>query len=169
MSGRSNSMIHELLDEIDSALSSKLFRVALLAALTVPDIAGALDSSKGTASGKNYERWFDTDAAARFLTFGHQYLTGADCYLYRCALLHQGRPSHHGSRYSKTMFVLPKQSLAHAGVFAIDHDQTAVIDIVGFCQTMTKAARDWLGKVENTALFVTNSAQTMELFHVSFE
>lgn len=165
-----SSMIHELLAEIESSSSLKLFRVALLAALTIPDIAGALDSTDGHATRRLYERWFDTHVASAYSAFGRQYLTGADCYQYRCTLLHQGRSIHPSSRYSRTMFLFAKQNnIAYCGAFTVENGQTLVIDVPRFCNNIVKAAWDWLDRVENTTLFMTNAAKCMELFQLSYE
>lgn len=45
-----------------------------------------------------------------------------------------------------------------------------MIDVPLFCHNIVKAAWAWLDRsVENTALFMTNAAECMELFQLSFE
>jgi hypothetical protein len=165
-----DSLIHELLAEIDASLSSGLLRIALLASLTVPDMAGALDSGDGRTNGVRYAAWFDAYAAARFSAFGQRYLTGVDCYQYRCTMLHQGRTT--GSltpRYSRTMFLRTKENnVAWCGAWTVEAGQTILIDVSVFCRNIVKAAWAWLDEVEETELFKKNSAECMELFQLSF-
>ena len=165
-----NSLIHELLVEIEASLRSGLFRMALLASLTVPDMAGALDSEDGRATGDRYAHWFDAHAAPLFRSFGQQNLKGVDCYQYRCTLLHQGRPVGPRSRYPRTLFLLTKQdNVAWCGAFPLGAGETILIDVPVFCRNIVKAAWDWLDEAEETERFRANSAECMELFHLSFE
>lgn len=86
-------MIRKLLLEIERSIREQLFHVGLLAALTVPDIAGALDSEDGEANGEKYERWFDEYIAPKYIAPKYiargdtPLITGEDCYQYRCKLL----------------------------------------------------------------------------------
>lgn len=162
-------MIHELLDEVEASAASKLYRVALLAALTVPDIAGALDSADGRASQQRYERWFDKYVAPKYVAFGTQYLTGHDCYQYRCVLLHQARMLHPASRYKRSVFLFAKEeNIAYCGAFLLDGGATLAIDVSVFCRNLVAAAQTWLDEVENSALFQANSTHSLELFELSF-
>jgi hypothetical protein len=157
-------MIHELLVEIENSISAKLFRVALFTALTIPDIAGALDSANGRATRERYVLWFDTYVAPKYFAFGHQYLTGLDCYHYRCVLLHQGLSLHPESRYSGSIFLFAKQdNIAYCGAFAFDDGRSLAIDIPVFCRNIVRAAWVWLDKVEDTERFKANSAEFLEL------
>jgi hypothetical protein len=162
-------MIHKLLVEIENSISAELFRIALFTALTIPDIAGALDSD-GHATPKRYVRWFDTYVAQKYLAFGRQYLTGADCYQYRCALLHQGQALNPKSQFSRSVFLFAKQdNIAYCGTFTFDDGRSLAIDIPVFCRNIVRSAWVWLDKVEDTERFKTNSAEFLELFQLSFE
>lgn len=120
-------MIHKLLQEIETSVHAKLFHVGLLAALTVPDIAGALDCEDGSANGEKYERWFDEYIAPKYIPPKYiargdrPLITGKDCYQYRCKLLHQGQAIHWKSRYAKSRFLFTKQdNVAYCGALALD-------------------------------------------------
>jgi hypothetical protein len=162
-------VIDGLLDEVEAALDSGLYRVALLTALTIPDIAGALDAPDGVANGARYVAWFDTWAAPRFERFGAQVITGEDCYQYRCVLLHQGRGSHPKSRYRQSIFVLPKAGNIMAPVTMQTKSDSVVLDVPDFCRSLTHAASDWLDVVQDSALFRTNSEGSLGLLGLSFE
>ena len=86
--------MNELVTAIESAIADKNWVAALFVALSIPDICGYLESPSERA-GSRYERWFQEYAAARYsMRSGPeqehiQFLLGSDCYVLRCALLHQ--------------------------------------------------------------------------------
>ena len=168
-------MIRNLLQDIEASVHGKLFHVGLLAALTFPDIAGALDSENGRANPKKYERWFDEYVAPKYIPPKYiacgdkPLITGKDCYQYRCKLLHQGQVIHSKSRYAKSLFLFTKlDNVAYCGALALDDGQTLTIDIPFFCRNMVMGAYAWLDKVEETSRFKERSAQLMDLFQLSF-
>lgn len=163
-------MIYELLEQIENSVGSKLYHMALFTALTVPDIGGAVDSENGEANGKKYGAWFDSYVAPKYVAWGKQYLTGRDCYLYRCVMLHQGRSHASKGRYSKTVFLKAKQqNIAYCGAFTLNGGKTLCIDAPLFCHNIVHSAYEWLEKVEHTDHFKKNSAKFLELFTLSFE
>lgn len=114
--------MHTLIDQIEASLGSGLYFLSLYTALTIPDIAGALSSENGAASGAKYAAWFEDWVRPRFfetvlasVRLEHrQYvqpienpLTGEDCYRFRCSLLHQGSSQHRKSPFSRIMFIEP--------------------------------------------------------------
>ncbi len=161
--------IYYLLDEIQASAAAKLYRVALFTALTFPDIAGAIDSEDGRASGKKYAQWFDAYVAQRYYAWKTQYLTGTDCYQYRCALLHQGRSQHDKSRYSKTVFLHAKQeNIAYCGAFTIEQGTTLCVDIAMFCNNIVDAGYQWLENVDQSERFMRNTTDIVDVFTLSF-
>ena len=56
-----------LINQIEGSLSSGLYFLSLYTALTIPDIAGALGSENGEASGAKYASWFEQWVRPRFL------------------------------------------------------------------------------------------------------
>ena len=163
-------MIYDLLEQIESGVGSKLYNMALFTALTVPDIGGAVDSENGKANGKKYAAWFDSYVAPKYNAWGEQYLTGRDCYLYRCVMLHQGRSHDPKGTYSKTVFLTAKQqNIAYCGAFTVEGGKTLCIDVPLFCHNIVQSAYDWLERVEHTERFKKNSAKFVELFSLSFE
>jgi len=82
----------ELIKELNTLISNKLYITALNTALIVPDICSALQSSNGKTNGKKYANWFNTYVSDKYN--GNIY--GSDIYKIRCASLHQG---HFNSEY----------------------------------------------------------------------
>jgi hypothetical protein len=83
--------MRDLFQQIDCAVGANLYYVALLAALSLPDICGAMESDDGEATGQRYIAWFNRWVAPKYTVRGAPSLTGEVCYYYRCSALHQGR------------------------------------------------------------------------------
>ncbi len=145
--------MQDLLDQIRSASQAGLYFAALFPALALPDICGALESSDGLATGAKYTAWFDQHIAPRY----RGSLTGRDCYLFRCSLLHQGKTVHPAGRYSRILLVEPgvQGIVMHNNVL---HDALN-IDIGSFCEDLTSAAEVWLPQARRLPHFAAHLAQ----------
>jgi hypothetical protein len=159
----------DLLDQIEASLSSRQYYLSLFATLTVPDIAGALGSSDGIASGKRYAEWFDTWVHPAYIDTvrsnlpeqAKQYadsmicpLSGEDCYRFRCSLLHQGTTQHPRSAFSRILFVEPGATTTTMHYNVVK--DALNIDLPLFCMETLAAARNWLTTVNGTEPFETN-------------
>ena len=158
-----------LLDQLERSLDLEVYYLSLFTALTIPDIAGALDAANGRAKEEKYIRWYDewVKPPPRF-PYPHPLtglpeqkptnrLTGKDCYKFRCSLLHQGssRP-HYGSQFNRIIFFEPD---AIGEVYDNVVNDMLQINVAIFCKCMIRAAKEWLDKVEGTKRFKTNYAK----------
>lgn len=158
-----------LLDQLEQSLSSGNYYLSLIAALTLPDIAGALDSENGLASGAKYKAWYEKwgrprfmdtvlasvpDHAKEYVTEIENPLDGEACYLFRCSLLHQGKTVHPKSKYSRIIFIEPgtTSNVIHYGVI----NDALCIDLMSFCKEMILGVRMWLDEVEHSGQFRRN-------------
>lgn len=82
----------ELIAQIRQASASGLYYLALLGALTLPDICGALNSENGRASGPKYRDWL-----RKYIP--EQADEADDIYGPRCSLLHQGQAKPKGGQF----------------------------------------------------------------------
>lgn len=161
--------MHTLLDQIEKSLGSGLYFLSLYTALTVPDIAGALSSENGEASGAKYAAWFEQWARPRFFESvlasvppEHRKhikpienpLTGEACYRFRCSLLHQGSSQHPKSQFSRIIFIEPGSTtvVVHGGTM----NDALCIDLNLFCREMIAGARLWLKQVEQDPAYIKN-------------
>jgi hypothetical protein len=151
--------VEALLDQIDRASGARLYFVALQAALTVPDICGALGSSDGIATRDRYISWFDGNVASAYRIGTTIFLTGEACYYYRCAVLHQGRASHPRLGYSRVLFLEPKSNgvLMHLNVL----NDALSIDVQSFCGDITRAARLWLDQNKSISIVAANLSESI--------
>jgi len=158
-----------LIEQVESSLDSGLYYLSLFGALAIPDIAGALSSEDGEASGKKYAEWYEVWIRPRFLEVvraslpenTRQYmkdtenpLSGTMCYLFRCSLLHQGSSQHQKSQYSRIIFIEPgvTTNVVHYGRL----NDALCIDLKLFCREVTSGARLWLQDVEQTQHYQQN-------------
>lgn len=152
--------MRDLLQQIDRATAANLYYVALLAALSLPDICGAMESDAGEATRQKYIAWFDRWVAPRYAVRGAPSLTGEVCYYYRCSALHQGRAAHPRMGYSRVLFVEPG---AATNVFHNNIINDALnIDLRFFIRDLLNGAREWLQQAEGTANYLRNYALFMQ-------
>lgn len=158
-----------LIDQIERSLGSGLYYVSLCMALAIPDIAGALSSDDGEASGAKYAAWFEKWVRPRFFETvlaslppeHRQYvkgienpLTGDACYRFRCSLLHQGSSQHPKSPFTRIIFIEPgaTTNVVHYGTM----DDALCIDLNLFCCEMISGARLWLKQAEQEPCYIRN-------------
>ncbi len=159
-----------ILDQIDRSLDSRLYYLALFSALTIPDIAGALEAPDGQATGERYKVWYEKWIRPRFKEEVQRLLaaraisqtpgvenplTGDACYRFRCSLLHQGSTQHPKSPYSRIIFIEPgaTTNVVHYGVL----NGALCIDVPRFCREVLAGSRLWLRSVEGTEPYATNN------------
>jgi len=142
--------MQDLLNQIRAASRANLFYVALMSALALPDICGALESPNGQANGQRYAEWFDRHVAPSY----PRTLTGRDCYNFRCSMLHQGRMQHPASSFERIFFVEPSaaRNVFHNNVF----NRALNINVRIFVEDIVVAAEKWLAAASKTAQFQAN-------------
>ncbi|MGA2036505.1 MAG: hypothetical protein ABSH04_02855 [Acidimicrobiales bacterium] len=149
--------MNDYLDQVEAAANdSRFYYLALAGSLVIPDICGALESKDGGATGDRYKTWFDTHVAPRNVSYFTRkpYLTGEDCYRFRCSFLHQGRTQHPKSGYTRILFIEPGPNpiIGHMNIV----NDALNIDVRLFCTEMVDSARQWLTGVVGTEPYETN-------------
>ena len=100
-------MVNRIIKEIKVALDNECYIVALMGALTLPDICGKSAYPKLKNVGERYKRWCDTyvypqiqytDEDDKTLDCGITYLSGEIIYSLRCYMLHQGSANIEGKK-----------------------------------------------------------------------
>lgn len=129
----------EFLDQIELACTSGNFYLALFCCLALPDICGAISSPDGRATGARFATWFDKYVAPRY----DGNFAGSNCYVFRCAALHQGRSKHEKLGYERVLFLAPT-----AGTGVIMHNNVLNdalnLDVSEFCTDVIRGVRQWL-------------------------
>lgn len=149
--------MRNLLRQIETALDSDLYYVALFASLSLPDICGAIESEDGRATKEKYEEWFD-----KYVGHKCPFITGEDCYRFRCSLLHQGSSQHPKGTYSRVIFVEPS---ATTNVFHCNILNDALnVDVRIFCADILSGVEQWLQENEGTELYKKNYGKFMRRY-----
>lgn len=158
-----------LVKQLESSLESGNYYLSLFTALTLPDIAGAMDSDNGLATGAKYKAWYEKWARPRFYemliesmpTHAREHrvemenpLDGEACYLFRCSLLHQGRTVHPKNKYSRIFFVEPGAT-TNTSHYNIMNDALN-IDLGLFCREIIAGVKLWLAEVKHTDRYQKN-------------
>jgi hypothetical protein len=135
--------IAPFIGQIKQASDAGLYLVALMTALTLPDMLAALSSMNGRATGEKYRAWLQ-----KYL--GQSAEVAAQLWGFRCSLLHQGSPYPHGG-FDRIAFVEPGGPLeVHYSSTQVGEDRVAWLSVPMFVDDMQRAAEDWLSKHEGS-------------------
>jgi hypothetical protein len=136
------------LRSVEQSVAASLPLPALMTALTLPDILGAVEYG-GISSTERYARWFDEYVRPP------QILDGAACYALRCKLLHEGslelaaaaafKKSKHSNRLKNIVL-----SIDHAVRQQVGVGETLVVDGPELCTSIVEASREWYKKTSDT-------------------
>lgn len=143
-----------VLDAIDSASRQGHCFPAIVTTLTIPDIAGAVDSP-GAASQARYVQWIDDWFSPRFPAYVEHHIDGIALYALRCKLLHEGLtdPSQapiagkSAAAAHKRLIAFnvgPNISMHLCTSWDADGDSWTIVRAEQFCSDITSTARDWL-------------------------
>lgn len=154
--------VQDFFDQVARGGEGPHYYLALAAALMIPDICGAMEAEDGRSTGARYRAWFDKHVAPKHRTSntGEPLLSGADCYILRCSLLHQGTTRHQKSRYSRILFTEPGPVTLHMNIL----DDALNIAVREFCQEMAEAASSWLATAKDNASFKHNYGKFLQRY-----
>lgn len=131
---------------IKKSVESENWYSALTLALTIPDICGRLsypDLKK--KSEKRYIKWFNKymlhHYESEFHGEGFTFLSGADCYALRCALLHEGRDDI-TSQSARTK-VLSKIIFAVNASHKLMFNDVVTLRLQTFCSEICQGVESW--------------------------
>ena len=142
--------MQELLNQIRVGLDNNLYYLSLFASLAVPDICGALTTENGIATKEGYIKWFDINVAQP----NGYFLTGIDCYYFRCSMVHQGTTQHLSSLFQRIIFAEPGNT---TNIFHNNIILNALnIDVVIFCNDIIDSAIKWFEAVQDDPNFKKN-------------
>lgn len=162
--------MEHILNEIERALDAGLYIVALQSTLTLPGICAALESKKGNTDGHDgdaYEIWYNQNVRPQVQWF----FSGADCYRYRCSLIHQasahirsGKPK---KEYARFMSIYPCNGVTIDNCHFVGFDKGIkegfIIDIPNFCRTMIQCVRLWEQKAKDKKYYKRNYKKLLQI------
>jgi hypothetical protein len=154
-----------ILGQIERSLQLKLYYVALITSLTIPDICGAIDSESGESDKNKYINWFDTYVKKRFTN--NRPITGTECYYLRCAVLHQGI-TNHSKNPGNISFVSWEQASTNINPFLTNDHLGLIVETNSFCYNIIYGAYEWLDKEFNSIHFKKNMENFITLYSLVF-
>lgn len=146
-----------LLIQIDGAVSAGLYVLAMMAAVTVPDICSALRSQNGQTSARQYRKWYDDYAARHFA--GMVSLSANTCYQLRCRLLHEGTQQNLVGHQTRVLF-LPTTGIT---MDMCQADDALIVDVPRFCSRIRLAAEEWEMAEGNSTQVLSNAAKLVRV------
>lgn len=137
-----------LFEEIEKTLSSKNFYATLFMILTVPEIC--LSMKMGKHSRVDYEKWFDENMPQY-----KRFMSGKDCYAFRCAILHEGKSDVLGQSKKDIIDkfeILSKKESAHLIYLGgnkyngILQPTKLILNLYPFCNDIIDSAKKFIKK-----------------------
>jgi hypothetical protein len=128
----------ELIAQIRVASANGLYYLALLGALTLPDICGALASDNGRASGSKYKDWLRANVP-------EQAADADEIYGLRCSMMHQGQALPHGGHFP-IAFMAPGVGQLHNLSTVVSGEQVGWLSIEMFVAEVTNGTERWLAQ-----------------------
>lgn len=146
-----------IFEEIRRALDARLYYLALVGTLALPDICAALESTDGQTTGPKYKAWCDQWLSARYPD-----ITADDLWFMRCGVVHQGRAGHPKSQFARVVFTVPSadHSVWHNNVV----NDALNLDIEIFCYDVIEAACQWYDTKQNDPHVLANLPRLMRYY-----
>lgn len=145
-----------IFQQIQAALDARMNYMALIAAVSVPDICSTLEwdpnpdpavlGKQRRSQTKRYKDWFDTYLADQFNDF-----TADDCHSIRCGMVHQGQVGRPDDRFDRIAFLLDHRkqfrmegnvAWSEGGPYHFSGN-TLGLGLQFFCDRMAYAAQRW--------------------------
>lgn len=143
--------------QIEEALDAHLYYLAVMCALTMPDICSALESEDGRTTRAKYMSWCDS-----WLMNSYPHLISADLYSLRCGIVHQGKSGHPKMPYSRVVFTLPvpNKTIFHNNIV----NDALNLDAVIFCRDMINSVFRWYDQKKDAIYVKANLPRVVRLY-----
>jgi hypothetical protein len=132
-----------VLQEIERALSHRLYYLAIVLSVTLPDICAALEADDGRTNPARYKAWYKANLSTKF-----SFLTEDDCYSLRCGVVHQGQFGLAGQQYDRAVFFLPhpdpsRTFLVINSTMGTSPNKCYTYSADEFCRAIINTVRAW--------------------------
>jgi hypothetical protein len=148
--------IEDLSREIEKALEARLFYLALLLTLTLPDVCAALEQPNGRTSQKIYEGWYKRNV---FQRIGG--LSPEEAYELRNTVVHQSSAlSSEKRKYSRIIFTMPGECVTMDSMVLND---AMTFEVGAFCKRWIGCVRDWIAASRDNANVKANLPSLLQV------
>ena len=149
-----------LFEQIELGLEHKIHYLALFAAVSIPDIAAALQSESYLTDGKKYRNWFDKYMSPlkpnKYGETGQ--LKAQHLWEIRCSLFHQGTSSDKKD-FKRLLFIEPPYDtyMIHCCIVGSETaEKSLLIEVDTFCRDMITAGQKWMQENAETPAYKKN-------------
>ena len=154
-----------IFDEIEHALKTGLYYLAVSTAVTLPDICSALEQPDARAHHTLYKEWYKI-----WVSKLYPQITDLDMYCIRCGIVHTGNFGHPGCQYSRIVFTVPEFGVSlHCGILQTSQmaaqgvAHVLTLDTTMFCRDIVGSARTWLDENKNNSVVQNNMDRIVRL------
>lgn len=153
---------------LEASLTSKNWYSVLFISLTLPDICGKVDYPE-TGSKQRTINWFNKYIGPNYRTNALEsdrvFLSGADFYALRCALLHEGQDNISTQRAREALdnfkFVQP----VHQGIYIHNNmiNNTLQLQVEQFGKDVLNGVKEWLKDIENDVIKISKTKSMLSI------
>ncbi len=145
-----------IIKEIRRALDAGLYYIAVVGALSLPDVCAAMESSDGTSSGAQYRSWYNNWLAPKYPR-----ITADDIWSLRCGVLHQGRFGHPRMQYDRVLFTIPdgRGTVLHNNIMS----DALNLDARWFCSDVLESVSRWSEAKRSDPIVQGNMGRLLKL------
>jgi hypothetical protein len=138
---------HLFVLNLERTMAAECYLAAVVLALAIPDVCGALEEPSGHATGATYKRWCE-----RHLPNDPR-LRAVDRWKLRCSVLHQGSTKAEAGQYASYSFLPPGTAPGnHLAVKLLsDGSLNLAVDIEVLVDETIAALRDWFDWLQAAA------------------
>jgi hypothetical protein len=151
--------VEAILRDIERALEAKLYYLAILICVMIPDICAGLERPDGRTSPDLYKKWYTKHIQQ---TVGG--VPAEECYSLRCGMTHQARTEIKKGYADRVIFTTPESGPHVDSIILRDpYNSAYAFDLKLFCGRWIKGTREWLKSVESNFLVQENMRSMVQL------
>jgi hypothetical protein len=122
-----------------------------------------MEYPNGEATPNRYAAWFNKwIGQGKHVHNYNGFLNGAQCYGFRCDMLHQGASGKPHRNYDRIVFVLP--GAINSTMHLCISRRILLMDLEMFCRDITGAVHAWLATVQGTQPFEAHRDRLVRLY-----
>ncbi len=129
-------------DEMDRCVIGECYWALLHIVMILPDVCAALESDDGQGKPDKYKNW-----CKRYLA--DTYMTAADWYALRCAILHQGRTTPDEGRYKSVSLSAPSVGGTRLHKVVVQPENNITLDMGKMAEEVKESISRWLRDLQS--------------------
>jgi len=149
--------VQHLIDDIRASLKNECWYSALYLAITLPDICS--NRQYGSTDRTKYKKWFNKYVNEKYThrvgPLGEvvNFLSGSDCYAFRCAVLHEGNNEITGQnardKIDRFVFISPTYSnIIHCNMSVSGNVSKLQLQVDIFVNDIISGVEKWMKDME---------------------